>query len=100
MKTIAAAVGAIALLTAPVLAQDTTPTGGTQQNEPGTGGTSKPGVKGDPGGKSGPAANDAGTEPSSSGSATSGTDGAAGSDNSKVPGQPGNKSGPAQKPSK
>jgi len=54
----------------------------TQDNAPGTGGTSKPGTAGAPGSKSGPAA-----KPS----------GSAGSDESGVKGMPGNKSGPAVK---
>lgn len=73
--------------------------GGTQQNEPGTGGVSKPGVPGEVGGTNGPAAKDADAMKPNAG--TSGTTtGAAGADDSKVPGLPGNKSGPAQKSSK
>ena len=58
----------------------------TQNNAPGAGGTSKPGMAGAPGSKSGPAA-----KPS----------GAAGADESGVKGMPGNKSGPsAREPKK
>lgn len=97
MKFFAAALAAAILLAAPALAQNTDAVGGTQQNEPGTGGTSKPGVQGEVGGKNGPAAtpNDAGNaHPPAN---TSGSSTAAATDNSKVPGLPGNKSGPAEK---
>jgi hypothetical protein len=97
MKSLAIGLSAILLLSAPALAQDPSPVGGTQQNDPGTGGTSKPGVQGDVGGKNGPAARDAGAPAPDAGTSESST-GAAGSDNSKVPGLPGNKSGPTQKP--
>ena len=99
MKAFVIAVAACTLLAAPALAQDPNPVGGTQQNEPGTGGTSKPGAKGDEGSKNGPAAKDAKAMNPEQGNSDP-SNGAAGSDNSKVPGMPGNKSGPAQKPNK
>ncbi len=97
----------IAAMALPSLAQTNAPSttgklpAAEQQNAPGQGGTSKPGVPGVPGIKSGPA------DKSSSGAGagvtgkTTPSQGAAGSDESKVPGLPGNKSGPAEKaPSK
>jgi hypothetical protein len=101
---------ALAALTAfaiPAMAQSSNQNSVPENNpsmtnpEPGTGGTSKPGVEGLPGNKSG-AATDSDSSSSSEGAASgqSGTaNDAAGSDNSKVQGLPGNKSGPAQKPS-
>jgi hypothetical protein len=63
----------------------------TQQNAPGTGGVSKPGVPGSPGSKSGPTVTRSGTTaPDPTQRGTSG-------DQSKVPGLPGSKSGPAVK---
>jgi hypothetical protein len=61
-----------------------------KQNAPGTGGTSKPGVAGLPGSKSGPAMTKSGdAAPSSQNEMTKHRD------ESKVPGLPGSKSGPA-----
>lgn len=97
MKRLAAALSAAMLFAVPAFAQNTDAVGGTQQNEPGTGGTSKPGVQGDVGGKNGPAAKP-GDAASSPANTPAGTSDATASDNSKVPGLPGNKSGPAQKP--
>lgn len=97
MKSLALALSGFVIFATPALAQDPSPVGGTQQNEPGTGGTSKPGVQGDTGGKNGPSAKDAGAMAPDAG-ASGASSGAAGSDNSKVPGLPGNKSGPTQKP--
>ena len=45
MKTFAAALAAATLLAAPALGQNSGPVGGTQQNEPGTGGTSNQACK-------------------------------------------------------
>jgi hypothetical protein len=95
-------------LVVPVLAQDTNSadpnsTNGTQQYQPGAGGTSKPGVQGNVGGKNGPAAKDpsgsAKMNPGSSASEGAST-GTAGSDESHVPGDAGGKNGPAAKPTK
>ena len=64
-----------------------------RQYDPGVGGQSKAGVPGQPGNKSGPAADKSGG--SSAGTAREGSDtgvsgaGTAGSDNAKVPGAPG-----------
>jgi hypothetical protein len=65
-----------------------------RQNEPGAGGRSKVGIPGQPGNKSGPAAD---KSTSGSGAASGEKGGAAGADESQVPGFPGNKSGPAEK---
>jgi hypothetical protein len=62
----------------------------SQQNAAGTGGTSKPGVAGLPGSKSGPTK----THETQSGSSTPGT---LQQDQSKVPGMPGTRSGMAPK---
>src|SRR3979409_753246 len=118
-KILIAAALLIGAASAPALAQPDSPSAqpnalsSEQQNDPGTGGRSKAGVPGQPGNKSGPAANsstngaasgDEGSmspdQDSTSGGQGSATTGAAGSDNSKVPGLPGNKSGPAQKSTK
>jgi len=64
----------------------------TEQNAPGSGGVSKPGVSGQPGNKSGPAVRP-GNGTSESG--TSGSSTVQQQDESKVPGLPGNKSGPS-----
>ena len=99
MKMFTVALSAGLVLAMPALAQDSKPAGGTQQNEPGTGGTSKPGVQGDVGGKNGPAAipNDAGNAHPPGNPSTGGASATA-NDNSKVPGLAGGKSGAAQKP--
>lgn len=97
MKAVVIA-AALAFVALPALAQEPNLAGGTQQTEPGTGGTSKPGMKGDPGGKNGPAAKDAGELPSNNASSSGVGTGTAGSDNNKVPGMPGNKSGPDRDP--
>jgi hypothetical protein len=72
-----------------------------QQNQPGTGGTSKPGVQGLPGSKSGPTmkstdptATQRAAKPESSDQTSTPTKN---QDESKVPGLPGGKSGPATK---
>jgi len=94
---------AISALAFPVIAQtQLPPPQSAPKNEPGVGGTSKPGVPGMPGMSSGP------TDKSSESGAASGEQGStapnpgsAGSDESKVPGLPGNKSGQGEKtPSK
>jgi hypothetical protein len=108
MKAIAVGFAALMALALPAAAQDSatdTNTNGTQQYQPGTGGTSKPGVKGDTGSKNGPAA---GSASEGAGTGVSGSDkmdpnnpadgtnsNAAGSDESNVPGDAGGKSGPA-----
>jgi hypothetical protein len=100
-RTFSIALATVTLLATPAFAQDPNAVGGTQQNEPGTGGTSKPGTAGDVGGKNGPSAKEGSGAAANTNSGTSSATGApAGSDNSKVPGLPGNKSGPSQKPSK
>ena len=100
MKALLSGVAVAALLAAPLPAwsQAGAPPSGTQslsdqqQNAPGTGGVSKPGVPGLPGSKSGPAAR----EPSGSSapSAPSATNTQL-QDQSKVPGMAGNKAGPS-----
>jgi hypothetical protein len=89
------ALAVIAALVVPAFAQTDTKSDSTvEQNDPGTGGQSKPGVQGLPGNKSGPAVKPgADMEKQNSGDDQSP---AAGSDNSKVPGLPGNKSGSSQ----
>jgi len=93
------ALAAMSAIVLPAVAQnDATENNPTEeQYAPGTGGTSKPGVEGLPGNKSGPATDQSGAS-EGAGSEQSGAnpDDAAGSDNSKVPGLPGNKSGPAE----
>jgi hypothetical protein len=97
--TIAATLAASALLVPAYAQTDTGKYPSTQQNQPGVGGTSKPGIPGKPGMSSGPA-----DQRGESGAATgeegamSPNEGAAGSDESKVPGAPGNKSGPTEQP--
>lgn len=63
-----------------------------QQNAPGTGGTSKPGVPGLPGSKSGPTVTRSGNTLPEAKTSPSG-------DQSGVKGLPGNKSGPTERPS-
>ena len=87
------ATAAIVVLTLPAWAQGVTSQGQpTQQNAPGTAGTSKPGIPGLPGSKSGPTVTPSGTTTSETAARPSG-------DQSGVQGLPGNKSGPAVKPS-
>ena len=112
---LAAAALAASALSGPLFAQ----TQSDQQMQPGTGGTSKPGVQGAPGSKSGPTMKPTDTMPNQRAAipqgtkvspsrqageeALEGTDSQNGSatmrqDESKVPGMPGNKSGPASAP--
>jgi hypothetical protein len=87
------ATAAIVVLALPAWAQGVTTQGQpTQQNAPGTAGTSKPGVPGLPGSKSGPTVTPSGNTVSDTKTHSSG-------DQSGVPGLPGSKSGPAAKPS-
>jgi hypothetical protein len=87
------ATAAVIVLALPAWAQGVTTQGQpTQQNAPGTAGTSKPGVPGLPGSKSGPTV-------SPSGSTVTGTKTQPSGDQSGVQGLPGNKSGPMQRPS-
>ncbi len=81
----------------PTGAQTTSPSTGAQNqsvqdNAPGTGGTSRPGVPGLPGSKSGPAVRSQGSDPSSGDSTTTHQD------PSGVRGLPGSKAGPAVNP--
>ena len=87
------AIAAIVLLASPAWAQGVTTQGQpTQQNAPGTAGTSKPGVPGLAGSKSGPTVTPSGNTVPETKTHPSG-------DQSGVQGLPGNKSGPAVKPS-
>jgi hypothetical protein len=96
MKTLLSgvALAAIVAVALPAWSQPNTMQGqSTQQNAPGTGGTSKPGVPGLPGSESGPTVTPSGTTvPEASRTRPDG-------DESKVPGLPGSKSGPTEKPS-
>ncbi|MGA7259765.1 MAG: hypothetical protein WA709_36710 [Stellaceae bacterium] len=87
------AVAAIVALAVPAWGQGVTTQGQPSgQNAPGTAGTSKAGVPGLPGSKSGPTVMPSGnTVPEATRNQPSG-------DQSGVPGLPGNKSGPAVKP--
>ncbi len=86
------ATAAIVALALPAWAQGVTTQGQpTQQNAPGTAGTSKPGVAGLPGSKSGPTVTPSGNTVSETKTHPSG-------DQSGVQGLPGNKSGPAVTP--
>jgi hypothetical protein len=87
-------VAAIVPVAWPAWSQSSTTQGqSTQQNAPGTGGPSQPGVSGLPGSKSGPTVKRSGTTaPEATRSQPSG-------DQSKVRGLPGSKSGPTVKPS-
>lgn len=87
------AVAALVALALPAWAQGVTTQGQpTQQNAPGTAGTSKAGVPGLPGSKSGPTVTPSGTTgPEATRSYPSG-------DQSGVKELPGNKSGPAVQP--
>jgi len=90
MKTILGLLMSVAVIGAvPAIAQSTNPDE-QKQNAPGVGGTSKPGVPGLPGSKSGPTATQSGPAPS-----TAHKDMTKSHDESKVPGLPGSKSGPA-----
>ena len=92
------ATAAIVVLALPAWGQGVTTQGvttqgqPTQQNAPGAAGTSKPGVPGLPGSKSGPTVTPSGNTVSDTKTHSSG-------DQSGVPGLPGSKSGPAAKPS-
>jgi hypothetical protein len=103
---IAAAALAASSLAAPSFAQTQT---NQQQNQPGSGGVSKPGVQGLPGSKSGPTTGPAAgpkaqAAPSMQRAAKPETESGSdekgemtkNQDQSKVPGKPGNKSGPTQ----
>ncbi len=86
------ATAAIVALALPAWAQGVTTQGQpTRDNPPGTAGTSKPGVPGLPGSKSGPTVTPSGNTASDTTARPSG-------DQSGVKGLPGNKSGPAVKP--
>jgi hypothetical protein len=86
------ATAAVIVLALPAWAQGVTTQGQpTQQNAPGTAGTSKPGVPGLPGSKSGPTVSPSGR--------VTGTKTQPSGDQSGVQGLPGNKSGPMQRPS-
>jgi hypothetical protein len=87
------AVAAMVALAVPVWAQGVTTKGEpVQDNPPGAAGTSKPGVPGLPGSKSGPTVTPSGkTAPEANSARPSG-------DQSGVRGLPGNKSGPAVTP--
>ena len=88
-----AAMAAIVLLASLAWAQGVTTQGQpTQQNAPGTAGTSKPGVAGLPGSKSGPTVTSSRNTVSEPKTHPSG-------DQSGVQGLPGNKSGPTERPS-
>ena len=87
------ATAAIVVIASSAWAQGVTTQGQpTQQNAPGTAGTSKPGVAGLPGSKSGPTVTPSGNAVPETKSHPSG-------DQSGVQGLPGNKSGPAERPS-
>ena len=87
------AIAAIVVLASPAWAQGVTTQGqSTRENAPGAAGTSKPGVPGLPGSKSGPTVTPSGKTVPETRTQTSG-------DQSGVQGLPGNKSGPAVKPS-
>ena len=88
-----AAMAAIVVLALPAWAQGVTTQGEpTRENAPSTAGTSKPGVPGLPGSKSGPTVTPSGNTVSETKTLPSG-------DQSGVQGLPGNKSGPAVRPS-
>ena len=98
VSSLAVAAFTASTLTSPSFAQTQT----DQQNQPGTGGTSKPGVQGLPGGKSGPTVKAPAVKatPPQRAAMPPGTDGQSGNgttqqDESKVPGLPGGKSGAA-----
>jgi hypothetical protein len=88
-----AAMAAIVVLALPAWAQGVTTQGQpTRENAPGAAGTSKPGVPGLPGSKSGPTVTPSGNTVPDTKTHPSG-------DQSGVQGLPGNKSGPAVRPS-
>ena len=92
MQLSGVAVAALVALAMPAWAQGVTTQGQpTQQNAPGTAGTSKPGVPGLPGSKSGPTVTQSGSTVPETKAHPSG-------DQSGVKGLPGNKSGPAVQP--
>jgi hypothetical protein len=105
MKTVLSAAAGILALVAMALpaaaASDQPGTNGqgssAQQNAPGHGGTSKPGIAGKPGSKSGPTARH-NKNGSTAGSGSSTKETVRHQDESKVPGKPGSKSGPTVKP--
>ena len=87
------ATAAIVAIAVPAWAQGVTTQGQpTQQNAPGTAGTSKPGVPGLAGSKSGPTVTPSGNTVPETKTHPSG-------DQSGVQGLPGNKSGPTERPS-
>ena len=87
------AMAAIVMLASPAWAQGVTTQGQpTRANPPGTAGTSKPGVPGLPGSKSGPTVSPSGSTAPETRTHPSG-------DQSGVQGLPGNKSGPTERPS-
>jgi hypothetical protein len=87
------AMAAVVVLALPAWAQGVTTQGQpTRENAPGTAGTSKPGVAGLPGSKSGPTVAPSGNTVPETNTRPSG-------DQSGVQGLPGNKSGPTQRPS-
>jgi hypothetical protein len=87
------ATAAVIVVALPAWAQGVTTQGQpTQQNAPGTAGTSKPGVPGLPSSKSGPTVSPSGSTVTETKTQPSG-------DQSGVQGLPGNKSGPTQRPS-
>ena len=89
LTAVIAGLFAVTAVAASAQTATTSDNSGAQQQAPGAGGTSKPGVSGLPGGKSGPAVTPSGSG-SSSGPATTST---RQRDQSNVPGQPGDKSG-------
>lgn len=101
MRKIVSLAAAAALVTASLPAwSQTNPSKSDEQtqNAPGSGGVSKPGVPGQPGNKSGPAAKKSETTRGmgSTGSSTPST-ATPSQDSSRVPGLPGNKSGPSDR---
>ncbi len=87
------AIAAIVVLASPAWAQGITTQGQpTRENPPGKAGTSKPGIPGLPGSKSGPTVTPSGNTVSETKTHSSG-------DQSGVQGLPGNKSGPTDRPS-
>jgi hypothetical protein len=105
MRKIVSVAAAAALMTATIPAWSQTTTSPSSKSDqqmqkaPGSGGTSKPGVSGQAGNKSGPAAKDHSSGSSSMGTSGSSTPPSAlpSQDSSKVQGLPGNKSGPSQR---
>jgi hypothetical protein len=99
LLTLAVAGAISAIATLPVQAQSTSSPPSTMQgqssdqNAPGSGGVSKPGISGAPGSKAGPAAKGG----NASDTGVSGSSTAPQQDQSKVPGLPGGKSGATEK---